>query len=201
MSSFGGYVKQYEVRLDPERLRAANVTVTALFDALSRNNANTGGSYIEKDDQAYFIRGEGLLSTPADIGNIVIRSDGTRPVRVQDVAEVGIGHANRFGALTRNGQGEVVGGVVLMLKGANSEATVNEVKKRVARIQNSLPEGLEIEPFIERTKLIKKTITTVTENLLLGGLIVVFVLVLLMGSLRAGLIAACLLYTSPSPRD
>lgn len=189
-SSFGGFVKQYEVRFDPERLRAANISVAELFEALSRNNANTGGSYIEKDDQAYFIRGEGTLSTTADIGNIVVRSDGARPVRVQDVASVGLGHANRFGALTRNGEGEAVGGIVLMLKGANSEQTVNEVKKRVARIQNTLPEGLEIQPFIERTKLIKKTISTVTENLLLGGLIVVFVLVLLMGSLRAGLIAA-----------
>ena len=189
-SSFGGFVKQYEVSVSPDRLRSLNVTIGELFETLQASNANTGGSYIEKADQAYFIRGEGVVKTPKDIENSVIRVQDGVPLLVKDVAKVQFGHAMRFGALTRNGQSEVVGGVVLMLKGANSAETVGRVKERVAQIQKSLPEGLRIEPFIERTKLINKTISTVTENLLLGGLIVVLVLVLLMGSLRAGLIAA-----------
>lgn len=190
ISSFGGYVKQFEVSIDPDRLRASGVTVSELFDALQANNANTGGSYIEHNDQALFIRGEGLAKSMADIENITVKMQGGVPLLVKDVAKVQLGHAMRFGALTRNGQSECVGAVVLMLKGANSAETVKHVKERVAQIQKTLPEGLKIEPFIERTKLINKTITTVTENLLMGGLIVVLVLVLLMGSLRAGLIAA-----------
>jgi cobalt-zinc-cadmium resistance protein CzcA len=189
-SSFGGFVKQYEVGINPDRLKAANVTVTELFEALNTNNANTGGSYIERNNQALFIRGEGLAKGFTDIENTVIKMQGGVPLLVKDVAKVQLGHAPRFGALIRNGQSECVGGVVLMLKGANSAETVGRVKERVAKIQKSLPEGLKIMPFIERTKLINKTISTVTENLLLGGLIVVLVLVLLMGSLRAGLIAA-----------
>jgi cobalt-zinc-cadmium resistance protein CzcA len=190
ISSFGGFVKQYEVSVDPERLHAANVTLAELFDALQSNNANTGGSYIERVGQAQFIRGEGVVKSLPDIEQIVVKNINGIPVLVKDVASVGFGHANRFGALVRNGEGEAVGGIVLMLKGANSANTVNAVKERVARIQKTLPEGLEIVPFIERTKLINKTITTVTENLLLGGLIVIVVLVMLMGSLRAGLVAA-----------
>ena len=190
VSSFGGFVKQYEVSVLPERLRAAGLTLAEVFAALAQNNGNTGGSYIEKSDQAYFIRGEGTAKTLADVGNIVVKNRNGIPLLVKDVATVQFGSANRFGALTRNGQGECVGGVVLMLKGANSAQTVNLVKERVARVQKSLPDGLAIEPFIERTKLVNKTISTVVENLILGGLIVVFVLVLLMGSVRAGLIAA-----------
>ncbi|MFN8344586.1 MAG: CusA/CzcA family heavy metal efflux RND transporter [Spirosomataceae bacterium] len=190
ISSFGGYVKQYEVSVDPQRLHAGNVTLTELFEALQSNNANTGGSYIERVGQAQFIRGEGVVKSLSDIEQIVIKNGNGVPVLVKDVANVGFGHANRFGALVRNGEGEAVGGIVLMLKGANSANTVNAVKERIARIQKTLPEGIEIVPFIERTKLINKTITTVTENLLLGGLIVIVVLVMLMGSLRAGLVAA-----------
>lgn len=190
ISSFGGFVKQYEVSVDPERLRSQNITLSELFDALQKNNANTGGSYIERVGQAQFIRGEGVVKSLSEIEQIVVKNVNGIPVLVRDVARVGFGHANRFGALVRNGEGEAVGGIVLMLKGANSANTVNAVKERVARIQKSLPEGIEIVPFIERTKLINKTINTVTENLLLGGLIVIVVLVMLMGSLRAGLVAA-----------
>lgn len=190
ISSFGGFVKQYEVSVDPERLRSHNITLPELYTALQTNNANTGGSYIERVGQAQFIRGEGVVKSLSDIEQIVVKNVNGIPVLVKDVAGVGFGHANRFGALVRNGEGEAVGGIVLMLKGANSANTVNAVKERVARIQKTLPEGIEIVPFIERTKLINKTITTVTENLLLGGLIVIVVLVMLMGSLRAGLVAA-----------
>ncbi|MBC3784885.1 CusA/CzcA family heavy metal efflux RND transporter [Spirosoma utsteinense] len=190
ISSFGGYLKQYEVAVDPERLRASGVTLTELADAMARNNANTGGSYIERNSQAYFIRGEGVVGSLKDIENTIIRTRNGLPVRIGNVAAVRFGHAVRFGALTRNGQGEAVGAVVLMLKGADSETTINNVKERIKRIQASLPEGLRVVPFIDRTKLIGKTISTVERNLLEGGLIVVFVLLLLMGNWRAGLIVA-----------
>ncbi|GAA4405850.1 CusA/CzcA family heavy metal efflux RND transporter [Nibrella viscosa] len=190
ISSFGGYVKQYEVAADPERLRAAGVTLTDLADAMNRNNANTGGSYIEKNSQAYFIRGEGTVGDLGDIENTIVRTANGLPLRVGNVATVRYGHAVRFGALTRNGEREAVGGIVLMLKGADSETTIEGVKQRISRIQQSLPEGVKIVPFIDRTKLIDKTISTVVRNLVEGGLIVIAVLLLLMGSWQAGLIVA-----------
>ena len=190
ISSFGGYLKQYEVAVDPDRLRASGITLSELADAMSRNNANTGGSYIERNSQAYFIRGEGAVGSLKDIENTIIHTQNGLPVRIGNVATVRFGHAVRFGALTRNGQGEAVGAVVLMLKGADSETTINGVKERIKRIQATLPEGIRVVPFIDRTKLIGKTISTVERNLLEGGLIVVFVLLLLMGSWRAALIVA-----------
>jgi len=190
ISSFGGFLKQYEVAVDPNRLRAAGITLTELADAMSRNNANTGGSYIERNNQAYFIRGEGAVGSLKDIENTVIHTKNGLPVRIGNVATVQFGHAVRFGALTRNGEGEAVGGIVLMLKGADSETTIKGVKVRIKRIQASLPEGIKIVPFIDRTKLIDKSISTVEHNLLEGGLIVVFVLLLLMGSWRAAVIVA-----------
>jgi heavy metal efflux system protein len=190
ISSFGGFVKQYEISADPERLHANNVSLSELYDALARNNANTGGSYIEKNSQAYFIRGEGAAKTLADIEKIVVKTTGGLPLLVGDVAKVQFGHANRFGAMTRNGESEAVGAVILMLKGADSEKTIKGVKERIARIQKTLPEGLLIESYIDRTKLIDKAISTVETNLIEGGLIVIFVLVLLIGSIRAGFLVA-----------
>lgn len=190
ISSFGGYLKQYEVAVDPDRLQAAGITLTELADAMSRNNANTGGSYIERNSQAYFIRGEGAVSSLKDIENTIIHTRNGLPLRIGNVASVHFGHAVRFGAMTRNGQGEAVGAVVLMLKGADSETTIKGVKARISRIQQSLPVGIKIVPFIDRTKLIGKTISTVERNLLEGGLIVVTILLILMGNWRAGLIVA-----------
>jgi heavy metal efflux system protein len=190
VSSFGGHVKQYEVSIDPERLRASGVTIAQVFEAVQHNNGNTGGSYLEKSNQAYFIRGEGTVKDLDDIRNIVIETVGGVPLLVRNVATVRFGSAVRYGAMTRDGQGEAVGAVVLMLKGADAERTIRLVKERVARIQQSLPEGVRVEPFIDRTKLIEKSIRTVRNNLLEGGLIVVFVLVLLLGNWRAGLIVA-----------
>ncbi|GHB85069.1 CusA/CzcA family heavy metal efflux RND transporter [Persicitalea jodogahamensis] len=190
VSSFGGHVKQYEVSIDPERLRAAGVTLAELFDAVQRNNGNTGGSYLEKSSQAFFIRGEGAVKSLDDIGNIVLRTANGVPLLVRNVADVKFGSAVRYGAMTRDGQSEAVGAVVLMLKGADAERTIKLVKDRVARIQKSLPEGVRIEPFIDRTELIDRAISTVKKNLLEGGLIVIFVLVLLLGNWRAGLIVA-----------
>lgn len=190
VSSLGGYLKEYEVSIDPERLRAMNTTLTEVLSALADNNANTGGSYIEKGPEAYFIRGEGTVQQPGDIEQIVVKTLGPTPVLVRDVATVQMGHAVRYGAMTRNGQGEVVGGIVLMLKGASSEKTIAGVKERIAQIQKSLPPGIVIEPFLDRKVLIDKAIRTVSHNLLEGGIIVMSVLLLLLGNWRAGLVVA-----------
>jgi cobalt-zinc-cadmium resistance protein CzcA len=190
ISSFGGYVKQYEISVVPEKLLQMGVSLKEVFDAVSANNTNTGGSYIEKFDQTYFIRGEGTSSSLEDLGKIVIKTSNGVPILVNSVADLKFGHAKRFGAMTKNGKGEAVGGIVLMLKGADSEKTIKEVKVRIDKINKNLPTGLKAVPFIDRTKLIDKSIKTVRNNLIEGGLIVVFVLVLLMGSIKAGLIVA-----------
>ncbi|WP_375437704.1 CusA/CzcA family heavy metal efflux RND transporter [uncultured Hymenobacter sp.] len=193
VSSFGGYVRQYEVSVAPDQLNAAGVSLAELFAALQANNANTGGSYLEHGPNAYFIRGEGRVSSLQDIGNIVVKQSGTTPLLVRDVATVRFGHSVRYGAMTRNGQGETAGGIVLMLKGASSEETIRGVKAQVAVIQQTLPKGLSIVPFLDRTKLIDKAIHTVSTNLLEGGVIVVAVLLLLLGNLRAGLVVASMI--------
>ena len=191
ISSFGGFLKQYEVAVDPERLSAMNVTLDEVIAALAANNANTGASYMEKGENSLFIRSEGMIRSLDEIGLIFIKSVKGVPVYVKDVAsEIRFGHAKRFGAMTMDGKGEVVGGITLMLKGANSYNVVAGVKERIKKIQQSLPKGVEILPFIDRGVLIDKTIHTVAKNLLEGGLIVVFVLVLLLGNLRAGIIVA-----------
>ncbi|MBK9534164.1 MAG: CusA/CzcA family heavy metal efflux RND transporter [Flavobacteriales bacterium] len=190
VSSFGGLLKQYEVSVDARRLAGAKLSLLDVFAALQNNNSNTGGSYIEKGPNIYFIRGEGLVTSLKDMENIVVSSRGGSPVRIRDVAEVRFGHAVRYGALTRNGEGEAVGGVVLMLKGANALATVTAVKERMVDVQHSLPEGVHIDAFVDRAKLVNKTIGTVEHNLLMGALIVIGVLILLLGNWRAGLIVA-----------
>lgn len=191
VSSFGGLLKQYEVALDPERLRSLNVTVDEVFQAVARNNQNTGGAYLDRKPTAYFIRTQGLAASTADIGNIVVRSTRSGlPILVRDVAQVGIGSAVRYGAMTRNDEGEVTGGLVLMLKGANANEVIKAVKLRMASIEKSLPEGITVEPFLDRTKLVNSAIATVTRNLAEGALIVVFVLVLFLGNWRAGLVVA-----------
>lgn len=190
VNSFGGFLKQYEVAINPEQIRAMDVTMAEVFTAIESNNQNTGGSYIEKGPNAYFVRGEGLVKSLADIERIVVKNVGNIPVRVSDVAKVQFGHSPRYGAMTSNGQGETVGGIVMMLKGANSAEVIERVKVRINQIQQSLPEGITIDPFIDRTKLVDKTIKTVSTNLIEGGLIVVFILVLLLGNLRAGLVVA-----------
>ena len=200
ISSFGGMLKQYEVAIDPERLRAMNLSVSEVFMALQENNSNSGGSYIEKGTDAFFIRSEGMVKNLSDLENVVITTRGGVPILVSDVAKVQFGHAVRFGAMSRNGEGESVGGIVLLLKGESANNVVVEVKKRVEEIQKSLPEGVKIESFIDRSKLIDRAIGTVRKNLIEGGLIVVFVLVLLLGNLRAGLVVAsviplCLLFS------
>ncbi|XAZ82156.1 CusA/CzcA family heavy metal efflux RND transporter (plasmid) [Fibrella sp. ES10-3-2-2] len=191
VSSFGGFLKQYEVAVDPQRLRASGVTMDDLFTALEKNNRNTGGAYIDRRPNAYFIRSEGLITTIADIGKIMVRRNPNGiPVLVRDVAQVGLGSAVRYGAMTRNGEGEVVGAIVMMLKGANSSQVIGNVKQRIEQIKKSLPEGVEIHAFLDRTKLVNRAIGTVEKNLIEGALIVIFVLVLLLGNWRAGLVVA-----------
>ena len=190
VNSFGGFLKQYEVAVNPEQLRAMNVTMAEVFQAVEKNNQNTGGSYIEKGPNAYFVRGEGLVKSLKDIEKIPVKTVENIPVRISDVAKVQFGHSPRYGAMTSNGEGETVGGIVMMLKGANSAEVIERVQARIEQIQQSLPEGITIDPFIDRSKLVNKTISTVSTNLIEGGLIVVFILVLLLGNLRAGLVVA-----------
>jgi len=190
VNSFGGYLKQYEVAIDPSRLRAMGVSISDIFEALEKNNQNTGGAYIDKKPNAYFIRGVGLITSLEDIKNIPISTTGDVPLFIGDVATVDFGHATRYGAFTYNGEKEAVGGMVMMLKGENTAEVVKNVKEKIEVIQNSLPDDIVIEPFLDRTDLINRAIKTVETNLIEGALIVIFVLVLFLGNLRAGLIVA-----------
>ena len=190
VSSFGGKLKQYEVAVDPQKLVSMNISILQVYNALSSNNENTGGSYIDKGPNMYFIRGEGLINSLHDIENIIVTKQNNMPVFVKDIAFVHFGFAPRYGAMTRNGQGETVGGVVLMMKGENSLRVIKDVKKRMAQVERSLPAGVSIDVFVDRTNLISKTIGTVEHNLLMGALIVIFVLITMLGNLRAGLIVA-----------
>ncbi|WP_126974315.1 CusA/CzcA family heavy metal efflux RND transporter [Gynurincola endophyticus] len=190
VNSFGGELKQYEVAVNPERLRAMGVSIPEIFTALERNNENTGGAYIDKKPNAYFIRGVGLAKTLDDVRSIAVKTTGTVPVYVKDVAEVRFGHAVRYGALTYNGEVDAVGGVVMMLKGENSNEVVKRIKEKLPTIQKSLPDDIVIEPYLDRTDLVSRAIRTVQKNLIEGALIVIFVLVVFLGNLRAGLIVA-----------
>lgn len=190
VSGWGGYVKQYEVAINTDQLNASGVSVSEVFDALQRNNDNTGGSYIEENSNQYYIRGIGVVKNLEDVANITVKTvDGT-PVKVGDVAKVQLGHATRFGAVTRNGEGEVVAGIAIMLKGENFQEVIKNVKERINQIQKSLPEGVVIEPFIDRTNLVDRVEGTIARNLIEGGLIVIFVLVIFLGNWRAGLVVA-----------
>lgn len=190
VSSFGGYLKQYEVAVDPRRLRSQRLTLAEIFNALESNNQNSGGSYIEKNTNAYYIRTEGRVQDLSDIENIIIKHQGKTPLRIRDVAEVRFGSPKRYGAMTKDGLGEAVGGITLMLKGANSSEAIKNVQDRVEMVQKSLPMGVRIESYLDRSDLVGRAINTVRTNLVEGGLIVIFVLVLLLGNLRAGFIVA-----------
>ena len=189
INTMGGFLKQYEVAVSPNLLKSIGISITDIYDALQNSNENTGGAYIEKNPHTYYIRTNGIAKTLADIENIVVEVRNGRPILVKDVATVQFGKAPRYGALTRNGK-EAVGGRVMMLKGANSTAVTKRVKERVVQIQKSLPEGVVIEPYLDRDKLVSTAIGTVQTNLLEGGLIVLFILVLMLGNWRAGLIVA-----------
>ena len=199
VNTWGGFLKQYEVAITTEKLNAMNITAQEVFRALEMNNSISGGGYIEKVNQAFFIRGEGLISSLEDIKNSVIKNENNLPIYIKDVATVGFGSATRFGAITGNGEGEKVLGQVMMLKDANSKKVIEAVKERVKLISKSLPEGVYINAVLDRSELIEKTTFTVSENLILGCLIVIFVVVLLLGNFRSGLVVAsviplCLLF-------
>ncbi len=190
VNAIGGKIKQYEVAVDPNELRAIGLTITDIFEALEANNQNTGGAYIEKNHQANFIRGEGLVRSLDDIKKITVKNTNNIPITIGDIATVQFGSAIRYGALTQDGEGEVVGGLVMMLKGANSNKVIENVKARMSQIEKSLPEGVIIEPLLDRSKLIAETTSTVATNLIEGALIVIFVLIFLLGNWRGGLIVA-----------
>jgi heavy metal efflux system protein len=193
INSWGGYLKQYEAAVDPVLLKSLDVSLMEVFDALERNNSISGGSYIEKTNQAYFIRGDGQVKSLEDIENIVVKNNNGRPILIRDLATVHFGFANRFGAITANGKGETVLGQIMMLKDGNSKEVINEVKTRVAEIQENLPEGVFINPILERSELISKTSFTVAENLILGAIIVMLTVILLLGNLRSALVIASMI--------
>ncbi|MDP3462179.1 MAG: CusA/CzcA family heavy metal efflux RND transporter [Bacteroidales bacterium] len=193
INSWGGFLKQYEVAVIPARIKSLDISLMDIFNALENNNGISGGSYIEKTNQSYFIRGDGQARTLEDIENIVVKNSAGKPVLIKDLANVKFGFANRFGAITANGKGETVLGQIMMLKNANSRAVINEVKARVADIQNNLPEGVFINPILERSELISKTSFTVVENLILGAIIVLFIVVLLLGNFRSALVIASMI--------
>ncbi len=190
INSSGGFLKQYEIALDQARMKAYRVPLGDIFNAVAESNSNSGGSYIEKENQTFFIRGEGMARSLGDLENIVVKKGPISPVLIKHLADVRIGHAPRFGAVTMDGRGEVVAGQVMMLKGENSMEVTKRVKERIGQIKNSLPEGIVFEPYLDRSKLINRTTYTISKNLIEGALIVIFILVLLLGNFRAGLIVA-----------
>jgi cobalt-zinc-cadmium resistance protein CzcA len=190
VSGWGGFVKQYEIAVNSDRLNAAGVTIPEIFSALENNNENTGGSYIEQYSNQYFIRGLGLVGSLEDVEQIPVKTVNGTPILIRDIAKVQFGSATRYGAVTRNGEGEVVAGITLMLKGENFQQVIKNVKERLVQVQKSLPEGVVIEPFIDRTQLVSRVTNTVAKNLVEGGLIVIFILVLFLGNFRAGMVVA-----------
>ncbi|SHF44301.1 efflux RND transporter permease subunit [Dysgonomonas macrotermitis] len=190
VSGWGGFVKQYEIAINADKLNAAGITIPEMYTALENNNENTGGSYIEQYSNQYFIRGIGLVSSLEDIEKIPVKTVNGTPILIRDVAKVQFGSSMRYGAVTRNGEGEVVAGITLMLKGENFQEVIKHVKERMEQVQKSLPEGVIIEPFIDRTQLVDRVTHTIAKNLIEGGLIVIFILVLFLGNYRAGLVVA-----------
>jgi len=192
INTFGGELRTYQVQLHPERLAAFDLTLDEVFEAIEQNNANSGGAYIVKNGEQYLIRGEGLVGTLEDLGNIVVATtdDGT-PIYVRQVADVSFAPMVRQGAVTRDGRGEAVTGIVMMLMGANSRQVVEDVKHTLADMKPQLSKlGVEVDPFYDRADLVDKTVHTVAKNLIEGGVLVILVLLLMLLNLRAGLVAA-----------
>lgn len=190
INSFGGYLKQYEVAVDPDILFSLNITIGEVFEALNKNNQNTGGSYIEKVNRAYYIRSEGMITRAKDIEQVVVANRNGIPIRISDLGDVRFGAPKRFGAMTMDGNGECVGGIAMMLKGANANVVTGELEKRVEKLQKILPQGVSIEPYLNRSALVNRNISTVVHNLIEGAVIVFIVLIVFLGNVRAGLIVA-----------
>ena len=190
INSFGGYLKQYEIAIDPDVLTALKLTIGDVFEALSKNNQNTGASYIEKKGRAYYIRSEGMIAKIKDIEKIVVANRNGMPVHISDIGRVGFGAPKRFGAMTMDGEGECVGGIAMMLKGANANVVTKELQSRIDKVQKMLPEGVTIEPYLNRSELVNRNISTVIYNLVEGAIIVFVVLMLFLGNVRASMIVA-----------
>lgn len=190
ISSFGGYLKQYEVAVDPNLMRSLNVTISEVYEALSLNNQNSGGSYIEKYNNAYYIRSEGMIQDLNDIAQVVVANRNGVPITINDLGKVRYSSAKRFGAMTKNGKGECVGGITLMLKGANANQVMGEIQKRVEKVNTMLPKGIHIRSYLDRSALVNRNISTVIKNLIEGAIIVFLVLMFFLGNIRAGLIVA-----------
>ena len=190
INSFGGLLKQYEVALDEDEMFAHDISINQVYDALCKNNENTGGSYIEKNGKAYYIRSEGVITDIADIENVVIDTRGGIPLYVHDVGKVQFGAPKRFGAMTMDGEGEVVGGIAMMLRGANANEVTKVLEKRVEEMQGMMPEGVYVEPYLSRSELVMRNISTVVMNLVEGAIIVFLVLLIFLGDVRAGIITA-----------
>lgn len=193
INSWGGYLKQYEVAVNPDKLYEYNITLSDVYKALVENNSIAGGAYIEKNNQSYFIRGDGLIKSIDEILKIVVKTNQSIPILIGDIATIRVGYATRFGAITANGEGEKVLGQIMMLKGANSNEVINEVKQRIEEIQKKLPEGVYINPINDRSELIAKTTFTVVENLILGSIIVFLIVTLFLGNIRSALIISSLI--------
>ncbi|HEU4594855.1 MAG TPA: CusA/CzcA family heavy metal efflux RND transporter [Pyrinomonadaceae bacterium] len=194
VNSFGGFEKQYQVRLDPAKLQSYGLTLRDVLESVGRNNSNVGGAYIERGSEQYLLRGIGLIESAEDIRNVVVKTgrEGV-PVYVRDVGEVVEGATVRQGAVTADGEGEIVAGIAMMLKGENSRTVVERVKERVEQVKKSLPKGVELIPFYDRTELVDRTIWTVVKNLIEGALLVVVVLILLLGNWRGSLLVATII--------
>ncbi len=190
VNSFGGFEKQYQVLVDPDKLRIFGITLSDVFEAVADNNSNAGGAFIEHGSEQYLIRGVGLAQNIADLESIYLHAKDGMPVQLGEVAEIVIGDALRHGAVTMNGEGEVVVGMVMMLIGSNSRTVAHDVKERLAEIEPTLPEGIGIRPYYDRTELVEAALHTVRRNLFEGGLLVIAVLFLLLGNLRGAIIVA-----------
>lgn len=193
VNSFGGLVKQYQVLIKPDRLTSYDISLQQVFEALAKNNANASGNFIEHGSEQYIVRGLGLVKDTKDIENIIVSTREHAPVYVRDVADVVIGSELRQGAVTANGEGEVVAGIVLMLKGASGREVVNSVKEKLPAIQKALPTGVELIPFYDRTDLVKKAIQTVTKALGEGAIFVFIILILLLADIRSAIIVTLIL--------
>jgi cobalt-zinc-cadmium resistance protein CzcA len=190
ITSFGGFVKQYEVLPDPARMRQAGVGLAEVIAAIPENNSVAGGNYLEHNREQYIVRGFGLIRSEADLASVVVAQRGGRPVRLRDVATVQLGQALRQGAVTKDGQGEVVTGIVMMLRGGNGREVIRDVRATLDEVNRGLPEGVRAEVFYDQSSLIARTTKTIEENLLVGGFLVVAVLLLLLGEIRGALIVA-----------
>jgi len=190
VNSYGGELKTYEVQINPDKLVAYNISLETVFEALEGNNANAGGAYIERAQEQYVIRGEGLVEQIADIDNIVVAARSGTPVFIRNLGETVLAPQVRQGAVTRDGRGEVVTGVVMMLMGENARVVADRVKTELEVIKSSLPQGVTVDSYYDRTDLVRKTIGTVSTNLVEGGLLVIAVLLLMLGNVRGGLMVA-----------